>query len=451
MPHQQVNFEDLLHQFYLKKARGVTLSAYLVALAAYQRGLKVVFHYDLVHKSDRFKHLAIQGYRCELMNISDHEKSVYFYRALSETVDFNQSMMCEDKQATKETWIQSEIPVPNGLTITKDNMHSVLAFLEDTSHKSYILKPLRGSLAKNVSRGLSKDEAIEKIKSLPNEPYLLEEEIIGREYRVYVLDGNVIDVSERLAAFVIGDGRQTIFQLIERRNLSRKNHPFLREFVVDCNDLTVTLLEKNNLSINYTPKINEKIFISDIKSHGAGGTMQKIDNLPSNIIDLCIKAQQACQVSLVGLDLIVANQGKGDERVVFLEANQNPHIRSTILSPDNISYGNTIAEHLIDYHFPNTINNKRHIEAAFDIEAIEIAFKSGSIDEVALPTLNNTTVTKRFVLDDEISATRVKTVAKIMGIHAVSHSLSDGRNLLSITTDSVRFQQLTSKLNVKIR
>lgn len=450
MSHPPVNFADAIHLFYLNRSRGITLSAYLVALAAYQRGLKVVFHYDLANKCKRFKNLAVQGYRAELMSISDGSRKKYFYRCFSEDISHEDSMRCEDKHATKLRWVESRVPVADSIVISKDTLTNAEEFLAQHPHDSYILKPLSGSLGKGVLRGLSKDDVLKEIPNLPDELFLLEEEVHGREYRVYVLDGKVVYVWRRFPAMVTGNGLNTIEELVNKENNLRLQHPYREQFPFSLTPEMIDYLSKQGLSKDSIPQKSIRVQVFNVRSQDYGGSNYSCtEELPDTVKKACIKAQQSLNVSLLGLDVIVAKQGTKEERIIFLEANQNPHISGTALSPDFKSEGNTVAEHLIDFHFPNSIDNRRHVDAAFDMETIKNTLNSGVVDEIALPVLNESAITKRLIFNDKNFANAVIQCARVMGIHAVIHSVNDGRHLVCITTDGDRYQALKERLDFK--
>jgi hypothetical protein len=47
---------------------------------------------------------------------------------------------------------------------------------------------------------------------------IVEEQFVGRDYRILVVGGQVVAVAERKPASVVGDGRSTVTQLIETVN-----------------------------------------------------------------------------------------------------------------------------------------------------------------------------------------------------------------------------------------
>jgi len=220
-PRPAVNFADPVQLYFLNRARGIGLSAYLVAVAAYQRGLEVTFHYELRSRCPRFARLAVQGYRGELLSISDGNQRVHFYRALCERVGWNESMRCEDKVVMKECWAAKGIDVPAGVVVSRTNITPAQTLLEQHRASHFIIKPLRASLGRGVHRHIPRDDLEQRIRlafdHTKERQLLVEEEIQGREYRAYVLDGKVLHVKERHAASVIGDGRSTIAALVESR------------------------------------------------------------------------------------------------------------------------------------------------------------------------------------------------------------------------------------------
>jgi len=66
------------------------------------------------------------------------------------------------------------------------------------------------------------------------QPILIQESVdVGQEYRFYVLHGTVCSVYRRSAPFVIGDGIQTVKQLIDKENSTKWHRDINSSIIVD--------------------------------------------------------------------------------------------------------------------------------------------------------------------------------------------------------------------------
>ncbi|MBN9673251.1 ATP-dependent carboxylate-amine ligase [Roseibium aggregatum] len=92
----------------------------------------------------------------------------------------------------------------------------VFAFAEEAGFPLYV-KPNCGREGKGVMRALTKStlQNVLHVLAERNFQILIQQEILGRDLRVIVLDGEVLCVLERRAPEVTGDGRSSLANLIE--------------------------------------------------------------------------------------------------------------------------------------------------------------------------------------------------------------------------------------------
>ena len=60
---------------------------------------------------------------------------------------------------------------------------------------------------------------------------ILEEHVHGEDFRFLVINGEVVGVTKRLPARLIGDGESTVRELFDQMMDTRKKDPFLRDFM----------------------------------------------------------------------------------------------------------------------------------------------------------------------------------------------------------------------------
>src|SRR5699024_7440676 len=86
---------------------------------------------------------------------------------------------------------------------------------------------------------------------------LIEEQFEGYDYRVFVVKDKVISVTQRRRANVVGDGKSTVLELINKKNEERKQNPYLCDYLIPTNVDVLDQLVKQNLTLNYVPKQDE--------------------------------------------------------------------------------------------------------------------------------------------------------------------------------------------------
>ena len=103
---------------------------------------------------------------------------------------------------------------------------------------------------------------------------MIQEQIKGEDYRLLVIDGKLEIATKRIPAFIVGDGKHTIKELIEitntdpRRDVTSPTHT-LKPIVID--EALHSYLKEQKLTLTYIPKKEEKINVRKVASMSQGG------------------------------------------------------------------------------------------------------------------------------------------------------------------------------------
>ncbi len=153
---------------------------------------------------------------------------------------------------------------------------------------------------------------------------LLQEPCSGRDYRVVVLDGEVISAYERVPLTVTGDGAATVRQL-----LVSKQEEFVRinrDTCIDFEDprLAATL-GRQGLRWDDVPAAGETVRLLDVANLSGGGVSVDITaQLHPSVADVAVRAAAALDLRFAGVDLLCADAMLPLGRHVVLEVNSAP-------------------------------------------------------------------------------------------------------------------------------
>jgi D-alanine-D-alanine ligase-like ATP-grasp enzyme len=132
----------------------------------------------------------------------------------------------------------------------------------------------------------------------------------GKDYRIVVYDGNIISAYERIALFIIGNGKDTLASLIEskQKEFSQNGRPE----VIDMGDIRIM---KKLTSYGYTlmsiPQFGEKITLLDNANLSTGGESKDITHeLHTDFADIAIRATKSLSLELSGVDIITGDATK---------------------------------------------------------------------------------------------------------------------------------------------
>jgi len=166
--------------------------------------------------------------------------------------------------------------------------------------------------------------AVENNKSNSPENVLVEEFIEGENYRLLVLDNEVIGIVHRVPAYIIGDGESTIQQLITAQN-SLRNEKMLLPIPMDTE--LQSKLQTHGFDLNsITPK-DQKIFLRYNANLTTGGTTEECASIVNPYYkDLAVRAVKAIGLKYGGLDLITPDITK-PAKCAINEINYNPGLR----------------------------------------------------------------------------------------------------------------------------
>ena len=144
---------------------------------------------------------------------------------------------------------------------------------------------------------------------------LIQPIIEGTEYRVFLLDDDVLYCARKYPPFVSGDGLHTVRELLAVHNDALR-----------ARGLSPASLPDRDLSLDIIPAKGEQREIPGRMNLSAGGTMVLADAPSEKAITLARQAARAIGLRVAAIDMFVDIGGKPDANEV-IEVNSNPSIR----------------------------------------------------------------------------------------------------------------------------
>ncbi len=147
----------------------------------------------------------------------------------------------------------------------------------------------------------------------------------GRDYRIVVLDKEIISAYERIPLNVTGDGRLSTKQL-----LAKKSRAFVdssRDTRINLNDPRIKAkLRHQGRSLVYVPRPNECVYLLDNANLSTGGDAVDVtDNIHPGFKKLAIKLTKDMGLRLCGVDLMIdGNVAQKPQKFWILEINAAP-------------------------------------------------------------------------------------------------------------------------------
>lgn len=130
----------------------------------------------------------------------------------------------KSKFETQKRLMQIGVPCPQSFYVHASDGIPVLRLKPQGG--PYVVKPVQGSQGKGVYMGLkNKKEILNALKEIWDHrkvPCLVQEQVEGKDYRILLLRGKLLEVIQRVPAYVTGDGVSSTNELIEHDNKRRK-------------------------------------------------------------------------------------------------------------------------------------------------------------------------------------------------------------------------------------
>ncbi len=188
-----------------------------------------------------------------------------------------------------------------------------------------VVKPLDAAHGKGITVGITEpEELLQAIKRAQQAgrvaKVLVQEQLDGHDVRIVTVGYQFLDAMNRVPPVVIGDGRQTVEQLIVLENQHQdRGEGYKSKLTFISMDKAEEFLGKNEL--NRVPNAREQVQVIGISNIGMGGSRINLKHrLPQFLIDMAVRASEVMELPVCGVDFIVAGQPHPDSSPEDLQA-----------------------------------------------------------------------------------------------------------------------------------
>lgn len=230
------------------------------------------------------------------------------------------SDIAKDKDYAKFFMKEHGYPVAEGQTFFKDSwanaIHSNRKVAEAIKYANtlgypLIAKPNSQSQGTGVCLVGSDLELKKVLKEIfeHDKIAIVERYLPGRDYRVVVLDGEIISAYERIPLSVVGDGKHTILDLLKKKqSLFVKNN---RDTKINFKDTRIIAkLKRQDLNFKSILPKGEKVFLLDNANLSTGGdSVDVTQSMHDSFKKLAINITRDMGLRICGVDIMVT---KGD-------------------------------------------------------------------------------------------------------------------------------------------
>ncbi|MFD1020150.1 acylphosphatase [Thalassobacillus hwangdonensis] len=342
----------------VKNARKTRLDAFAVALEGWRRGLKLKWY---TKDSEYYKDMIIFGVNPpgRLFSLSSDQQTHFFFRTRGDIVANEAVEVASEKDDTKVVLENAGVPVPKGKGFEPDATDEEIIAFSKTLDYPLVLKPTNASLGNGVVTNIRSDEqflkAINYVRhELNYDEVIVEQHVDGKEYRVYVVDDNVIAAYNRVPANIIGDGEHTIEELIALNNQQRKKNARLNSCLIHIDTEILEFIQSAGYTLESVPEKGEQIFLREKTNVSSGGDpIDVTDTIDPELKQIAIDAIKAVPgLHHGGVDIIVNENRSMEAAGVVIELNPTAQIGGALFPIKGKA--RDIPAAIIDYYFPET-------------------------------------------------------------------------------------------------
>ena len=239
--------------------------------------------------------------------------------------------LSDNKELTKRVLQANNVPVARGTQV--ETFQDALK--AHNKYKISVIKPVYGSLYAGVTIAIETQEELEEgwkhaREASPNGPILVEEFIPGVDIRVHVARGKFIAAYMRTPAHVVGDGQNTIQQIIAQKNIKRNTLPGLSGMDLKVSEVSSHYLEKQNLSLDSILKPGDIAILGYNPNLFSGADNFNItDRIHPSIRDIVESASLLLgPADFFGYDVLSTNftRSVDEAKTIIAESNTRPNI-----------------------------------------------------------------------------------------------------------------------------
>ncbi len=278
--------------------------------------------------------ISILDHQHSLVVVSHNANKLKIYKNNLDINDLVQSFIGKNK-ALSNNLLQKELAnfVPAQLLVNLQNANAIKQALVYCQQKNFqvVIKPIGKSLGYGVTilpqNEAETKQALQEIKNQWSTKYAVIENYLSgdHEYRVLVLNGEIIDIVERIAAHVTGDGQSTVQALIDDKSEFRIRYGF-DEMLVD--KVTKKHLQRQGYSLDTVLPEGQTAYLRLVCNFDPGGDIVRVElsAVQSQYLQLFSDAARAVDVPFLGIDVIAPNitQSWQPKQIGFNEINHAP-------------------------------------------------------------------------------------------------------------------------------
>ena len=317
----QSNKAKAFERFYALSAfDNMELSTQALLFDAIQKGLNI----EILDERDQFISLQF-GDHLEYVkngNMTSHDSYI-------------SPLIMENKVVTKKVLAKVGFNVPQSIEFT--DVKSAVENFPLFENRAVVIKPKSTNFGLGISifqQGVTDRDDFAKAVEIAfreDKEIMVEDYLLGTEYRFFVLGDQTLAVLLRVPANVIGDGVHTVAELVAAKNA----HPLWGDGSrtplkkIALGDIEQLQLKEQGLTVDSIPAKDQLVQLRANSNISTGGdSIDMTDEMHASYKEIAVGISKAMGAAVCGVDLIIPDLKKPAEPSLrswgVIEANFNP-------------------------------------------------------------------------------------------------------------------------------
>ncbi len=260
-----------------------------------------------------------------------------------------------DKDLTKSLLAEHGVPVPKGHVVADED--DAVAVAKELGWP-VVVKPLDASHGRGVLTNIQTESelrlACQDARKFRDE-IIVERFLEGHDFRFLVINGKFICAAQRVPAFVVGDGKRSIGELVAETNQDPRRGIGHEKVLtrIEIDELTLALLARRKLTPKSVPAAGETVYLKSTANLSTGGISRDVTDLvhPSNV-HLMERVARIVGLDIAGIDVIAPSVEKPLAEVGggIVEVNAAPGFRMHVAPAEGTP--RDVAGAVVDMLFP---------------------------------------------------------------------------------------------------
>lgn len=305
------------NRYIIKNYPNLEASTVVVLKSAITQGID----FNILNENKNFIELINHNHKEYIVQATKTNRDSYIFPFIT-----------DDKYFAKNVMKGNGLEVPESIMINNEMEEAEKEKLISRFYnKKCVVKPRTTNCGTGItvfSEKATKEQLYEAIKYATKfeDDILVEEYVEGKEYRFTVIDGKCESVIWRRNASILGNGINTIYELIEMKN-KEDWHLLLRHPII-IDKPVEDFIKQQGYTFEYIPKKDERIFLRENSNCSTGGeSVAMTEIMPEKFKKIAEQTAKLFNAKICGVDILIDNLQKDEYKII--EINDNPGLSSS--------------------------------------------------------------------------------------------------------------------------